>query len=367
MFRPLYKLTSTGATEQWQIFVRGDEFWTKHGQLNGAVTETKPTKCKKKNVGKINETTENEQAILEAQAKYDKKLKSGYKENIKDIAEFTFYKPMLAHKYEDYESKIGFPVYSNEKLDGQRCITSSNGMFSRSGEKINSCPFIFSALAPIFKLYPDMIIDGELYSHEYKHNFNSLMSLLRKQSPTLEEIEECKKYVKYHVYDFPRLDLDRGEEVNFYDRFKVGKQLLSQTPFTKIVNAVDINDIKELDFMLEQYLNNGYEGQIVRLNKPYENKRSKNLLKRKIFQDAEYKILSINEGLGDRQNTAASVTCITSDGKTFNAGIIGDLDYARQLLVSSGNVGKMATIVFFNLTPDGIPRFGKLKAIRDYE
>lgn len=367
MFKPLYKLTSTGATEQWQIFVHDNEFWTSHGQLNGAITETKPTKCKKKNVGKSNETSEGEQAILEAQAKYDKKLKSGYKEDIKDIAEFTFYKPMLAHKYKDYEDKIAFPVLSQPKLEGMRCVIKINGMFSRSGERINSCPFIFSALAPIFKLYPDMIIDGELYSHKYKNNFEDLMSFLRKQSPTLEEIGECQKYVEHHIYDFPRLDINRGEEVNFYDRFKIGKRLLSQTPYTKIVSTIDVNNIKELDLLEESYLSDGYEGQIVRLNKPYENKRSKNLLKRKRFQDDEYKILSFNEGVGDRSGTAASVTCITKEGKEFNAGVIGNLAYARQLLVDTSNVGKMVTIVFFNLTSDGIPRFGKLKAIRDYE
>lgn len=268
----------------------------------------------------------------------------------------------------DIEVKDNHNYFANNILvHNCRCVTSINGMFSRSGNKINSCPFILSALATIFKLYPDMIIDGELYSHEYKHNFNAIVSLLRKETPTLEETEECKKYIKYHIYDFPRLDLDRSEEVNFYDRFYIGERLFSQIPYTQLVKSLEVNDKQELDSMLECYLADGYEGQIVRLNKPYENKRSKNLLKRKIFQDAEYKILSFNEGLGDRQNTAASVTCITDEGKIFNAGIIGDLDYARQLLISSDNIGKMATIVFFNLTPDGIPRFGKLKAIRDYE
>lgn len=253
----------------------------------------------------------------------------------------------------DIEVKDNHNYFANNILvHNCRCVTSINGMFSRSGNKINSCPFILSALAPIFKLYPDMIIDGELYSHEYKHNFNAIVSLLRKETPTLEETEECKKYIKYHIYDFPRLDLDRSEEVNFYDRFYIGERLFSQIPYTQLVKSLEVNDKQELDSMLECYLADGYEGQIVRLNKPYENKRSKNLLKRKIFQDAEYKILSFNEGLGDRQNTAASVTCITDEGKIFNAGIIGDLDYARQLLISSDNIGKMATIVFFNLTPD---------------
>jgi hypothetical protein len=76
MFKTLYKLTSTGAIQQWQIFVSvNGHYWTRYGQVDGAIVETNPTKCKRKNVGKINETTEEEQAILEATSKYEKKLK----------------------------------------------------------------------------------------------------------------------------------------------------------------------------------------------------------------------------------------------------------------------------------------------------
>ena len=58
--------------------------------------------------------------------------------------------------------------------------------------------------------------------------------------------------------------------------------------------------MKELDEYYDTYMEFGYEGQIVRVNGPYENKRSKLLLKRKDFSDAEYLVIDINEGDGNR-------------------------------------------------------------------
>lgn len=367
MFKPLYKLTSTGAIQQWQIFVSVDGyFWTRYGQVDGAIVETNPTKCKRKNVGKINETTEEEQAILEAQSKYEKKLKEGYKEDINNVAEFTYYKPMLAKKWEDYEDKISFPVYSNPKYDGKRCIANKDGLFTRAGNRIHSCPFIFSALEPLFKLFPNMIIDGELYSHEHKDNFNEICSLTAKQDPSKEEIEECKKYIKYYVYDFPVINSKLTENHDFIDRFIIGQNLINGVNHVVLVKPIEVLNHSELDTLFNTLLEEGYEGQIVRVNGPYENKRSKYLLKRKIFQDDEYEVICFNEGVGDRAGTAASVTCITKNGDIFNAGIIGDVEYAAKLLEDNDlHTGSMATITFFNLTPSGIPRFGKFKSIRN--
>lgn len=211
-----------------------------------------------------------------------------------------------------------------------------------------------------------MVIDGELYSHEHKDDFNKICSLTAKQDPTPEEIEECKKYIKYYVYDFPVINSKLTEERDFIDRFIAGQALLSGINYTSLVKPVEVLNHSELDYIFERILEKGYEGQIVRLNGPYENKRSKYLLKRKIFQDDEYEIISFNEGVGDRAGTAASVTCITKNGDLFNAGIIGDMSYAEQLLKNNESyVGQLATIIFFNLTPGGIPRFGKFKTVRN--
>jgi DNA ligase-1 len=60
------------------------------------------------------------------------------------------------------------------------------------------------------------------------------------------------------------------------------------------------------------------------------------------------------------------VTLKLPDGRTFGAGVKGGVEVNRFLLSQKDKLpGKMATIVYQNLTPDGIPRFPVFKALRE--
>jgi DNA ligase-1 len=112
----------------------------------------------------------------------------------------------------------------------------------------------------------------------------------------------------------------------------------------------------------------GYEGQMIRINSKYENKRSKFLIKRKEFIDEEFEIIDILDGKGNREGLATKVIFKNKDGSTFDTGVIGNDEYTSSLLSNKLKyIGKKATVVYQNLTPDGAPRFGKMKIIRDYE
>jgi DNA ligase-1 len=111
----------------------------------------------------------------------------------------------------------------------------------------------------------------------------------------------------------------------------------------------------------------GYEGLMVRLDEKYENKRSNSLIKWKEMQDAEYELVDVLPGVGNHAHVAASVVCKIGD-KTFSAGMRGNRKFCGEFLANKDKyIGKPVTIIFQNLTPDGIPRFGKFKAVRDYE
>jgi len=117
-----------------------------------------------------------------------------------------------------------------------------------------------------------------------------------------------------------------------------------------------------------EYLQSEFEGGMVRLNEKYEFKRSTSLMKWKEFQDDEFLIIDVVDGDGNREGVAANVICQTKEGKLFGSGPLGSLEYCRQLLVDKSQIiGKMGTVVFQDYTPDGIPRFGKFKGVRDYE
>ncbi len=353
----IYKKTKTGATQEWTIEVVGNKYRTHSGQVGGAITINEWTICYGKNVGRANATTDKEQAMLEAVAKRTKKLESGYFENIKHINKQQYFEPMLASKWEDSKDKIQYPIFSQPKLDGIRCIVTKDGMFSRNGKPIISAPHIRESLDNVFDTYPDLILDGELYADKYANDFNKIVSLVKKTKPTDTDLKESKKNIQYWIYDIPSEDENFCERCYELDRL-FGIEMYSFTKHCVLVPTADCNNEDDVMELYGQYVNDGFEGQMLRLNKVYENKRSKSLMKHKSFVDEEYTILDIVEGEGNRTGTAGYMVFETEDGKRFKSNVKGTWEETAEMLKNKKKlIGKEATIKYFNLTPDGIPRF----------
>ena len=347
----IYKKTKTGATQEWTIEVSDNKYRTHSGQVGGQITTNAWTVVYGKNTGKANGTTDIEQALKEAIAKRTKKLESGYFEDVNNINEQQYFEPMLAAKWEDYKDKIQYPIYSQPKLDGIRCIVTKDGMFSRNGKPILSAPHIFESLQPLFDENPDLIFDGELYADKFANDFNKIVSLVKKTKPTDADLKESKKNIDYHIYDLPSVD----------DTFRVRYSTLCSLRLPKECIVVKTHIVKSEDIVMErygEYVEAGYEGQMLRLDSKYENKRSKTLLKHKSFVDEEYTILDICEGEGNRTGTAGYMVFETADGKPFKSNVKGTWEETAEMLKNKTQlIGKQATIKYFNLTPDGIPRF----------
>ena len=350
----IFKKTKTGATQEWTIEVVGNKYRTISGQTDGKKITNEWTICYGKNVGKSNETTDNEQAMLEAVAKRTKKLESGYFENIKHINKKQYFEPMLAAKWEDYKDKVEYPIWSQPKLDGIRCIVTKDGMFSRNGKPIISAPHIIESLSEMFEQNPDYIFDGELYCDKFANDFNKIVSLVKKTKPTDADLKESKKYIQYWIYDFPSHNGTFAERYNaLFNICESWNGNILKLVGTDIVENED--DVIEL---YEEYVEQGYEGQMLRLDREYQNKRSKNLLKHKSFMDDEYTILDIVEGEGNRTGTAGYMVFETEDGSKFKSNIKGSWEETAEMLKNKKKlIGKSATIQYFNLTPAGIPRF----------
>jgi DNA ligase-1 len=143
-----------------------------------------------------------------------------------------------------------------------------------------------------------------------------------------------------------------------YDLGILFSTYLNLHPYCRIVETYSCNNEDEVMELYGGYVEKGYEGQMLRTNGKYENKRSKNLLKHKSFVDDEYTILDIVEGEGNRTGTAGYMVFETIDGKPFKSNVKGTWDETAEMLKSKKKlIGKQATIKYFNLTPDGIPRF----------
>ena len=91
-------------------------------------------------------------------------------------------KPMLAYKAGIKPIDFSEQVYIQPKLDGVRCLFTKDGAFSRTGKQFMNVKHIENELQPLFSDYPNLILDGELYNHALKNDFEKIISLVRKQS-----------------------------------------------------------------------------------------------------------------------------------------------------------------------------------------
>jgi len=355
----LYKRAVNGKTLEWEIEVKDNCFRTISGYTDGIKTVSEWTCCEAKNVGKKNATTAEQQALAEATAMHRKRIETGSFETISEIDTPVYFKPMLAHDYNDYKDKIKFPIYSQPKLDGIRCIVRVDGMWSRNGKQIISAPHIYESLKPLFEANPDLILDGELYAEKDVADFNTIISCVRKTKPTTADLETSKK-IQYWIYDMP------SEEDIFFERMlKLNRMELPECCVT--VDTHIMYKENDISIYYKAYMKQGYEGQMLRTNSYYENKRSKSLLKHKSFVDAEFKILGVEEGKGNHAGKVGRLN-FEINGKPFDAAVNGDWEYIERLWHSrEGLIGKVATVKYFELTEDGIPRFPKVIAIRDFE
>ena len=346
----LYSRSTTGKVCTWEIEISQNKYRTISGFEGMKMTTSDWTVCETKTY-----CSAEEQTIKEATAIHRKKMEKGSFENIKDIDDETYFEPMLANKWEDYKVKVKYPIYSQPKLDGIRCIVKKDGMWSRNGKHIISAPHIFEALKHMFESNPGLILDGELYADKFANDFNAICSLVKKTKPTKQDLKESAEKIEYHIYDVPSVN------TGFLARY--GYLILLFLPkCCKVVKTSPCENEAQINGLYETYMNQGYEGQMLRLDLPYENKRSKSLLKHKSFVDSEFVIKGVIEGKG---KLTGKVGKLVFEG--FDSAVNGSHEYLEQLFNDKTLVGKKATVKYFDLTPAGEPRFPKVTAIRDYE
>ena len=400
----LYKRDKKGKVRAWSIEHDAVSYWTISGIYpDGKMTKTAPTFVEQKNVGKANETSLEQQVLNEVASKIQYQIDQGFTYEIP--TEEKRFEVSLANKYQDRQEKgkLDFPYFVEPKLDGVRCyikmVDGDIRMFSRKHKEFVSCPHIVTNefVQKFFEMYPDAILDGELYNHDLKDDFNKIVSLVKKSKPKAEDLEESAKLVQYHCFDSyypsePQLiyterktrllnilhqydwvghhlyDVSKGcfylVGVGWVHYFSGGWKLV-------VPDAVDSETLVE--HYIERIVEHGYEGIMLKKDVPYFFGRSFDMLKYKKFFDKEFKIVDFEEGNGNLVGIAAAVICETEDGQTFKAGVMGTQDYARDLFTNKDLFkGKMATIVYQALTPmkdgkGGVPRFGKMREIRNYE
>lgn len=286
----------------------------------------------------------------------------------------THFKPMLAHKFDNKRVDWSKPVFIQPKLDGIRCIMKSDGCYSRNGKKFMNVQHLYTkTIKELFKQNPLLVLDGELYNHDLRDNFEKIVSLVRKQKPTSDDRKEARKLIQYHVYDYcmavnNKLNLLESD-MNRYE--KRMHQLVCTDMYGKHIRYVPARGVHSLDKAKEihnDFLQQGYEGSILRLDGPYKCGRSYDLMKFKDFSDTEAKIVSWVEGKGKRRGTIGKFIAVDSDGIRFGMPVMDKFEYLQKNFKAMQDwVGKTATFTYFERTRAGSYRHPLFKAIRDYE
>jgi len=349
----LYKKDTKGKIRYLDITSFGDQIIQKSGVL-GTTKEIKHSKiAKPKNIGKSNETTSEQQAQIEVESIILSKLQEGYFQSIKEAENEVIILPMLAKSYDDEKHKIDWDnCWIQPKLDGMRCLAhiTKDGkvtLVSRDGRTIENMHHIEVELSNI-KL--DIILDGELYLHGL--SFQENMKLIKKY-----RTGETEK-IRYNVYD-----------VVSDNNFNIRHEIIRSIRFDRINHCdlvtthkiINEHQLKEIHI---SHIGSGFEGTMVRWGlKPYKlNGRSENLLKYKDFKDLDAVIIDIEPG---EQRPEWGIPVLKFGDKIFKAGLRFSHEDRKEFLSNKNNyIGKTATIRYFELTDDGIPRFPIMVGIR---
>jgi len=385
----------------WEIYVIDNNIYRKSYQEGGKIREFPPSEIKGKNIGKKNETTDQEQALFEAYTMWTKKQTQGYTngsvttpstdsttpttmvnastEKSGQTQQCPFL-PMLANKFTERKHHLKYPYGVSRKLDGVRVITSppagSNTkdvfLYSRMGKPFSFLDNIRMSLKLLLQGNPNIAIDGELYSHSLP--FNAISGAVR----TKKKKSEYDDRIELWIFDLVDMTNDKTKQMGYEDRMRLLKQLENNynsrggTENLKFVYFDLCMNHDQIEQYHKQYIEEGFEGIMCRnLLAPYQPKtRSNDLLKYKDFLDEEFVISGAKPGVGTEKG--AIVFECTCPAGVFDVRPRGSIQSRQEMYMNKSKyIGKKLT-VRYQATGDqseesGIPRFPVGIDVRDYE
>ena len=233
----------------------------------------------------------------------------------------------------------------SEKYDGVRALWDGKTLRFRSGRTVNA-PDWFIAKLPSEKL------DGELWLA--RGAFERLSGYVRKSSP----LDEDWQQIKYMVFELP------GGAGTFADRVARIREIVDNAKWPQLV-AVEqfrVVDRAALKRKLDQVVNGGAEGLMLHLaDATYVTGRSDVLLKLKLLQDTEAKVVEHLPGKGKYVGQMGALRLEMPDGRRFNIGT-GFSDATRQ---KPPLIGTIITYTYRGLTNKGTPRFASYLRVRE--
>ena len=352
-------VASTGEPKYWRMYVGEDNgdivTYTESWRLSKGV-ETKrvfsiPSVVKGKNLLRANATDDIAQAKFEMKSAYDKR-------NHRVTTELI--RPVLAHKYQERGKSIIFPAVVQPKFDGVRRLYNTElGGWSRECKR-------FADHVDDHLLFEtgDYIVDGEFMLPRKDYSLQETGSATRRY-------QESSKLLQYHIYN---LIIPDDLKASFKTRRMILKDMFrKQNMPTQVFRVANhyVNDEAEMLAKHLEFVNDDWEGTMIyNIDAPYDvNKRSVNLQKYKNFDEDEFECIDIVEGNGSSSGCATFVL-LAHNGKKFNCDPKGKKSLRQQYFQEKEEIiGEKVTVRYPSnqFTADGIPKFGKVAAVRNYE
>ena len=382
-YTELYKLSKTGKPQVYMLSIIDlapsqidcYALVTEKGFVDGAMQIDEEEFTEGKNLGRSNETTAKQQALVTLNSKKNKLLDKGYKEipDGENVLEFLRKtdgtdatgnrKPMLAQDDESYIKGDGF---AQRKYDGIRSFNfisiAKIIQSSKNGKLQKNLTHLIPYLKEFLRLYPgEWYMDSEIYNH--KGSFQKILSSVqRSQSST--------NLLGLRIYDLipgDNLTLKQGDRMRLLRRIR--RETKEMEWPLEFVQTLRVRNLAQVAKLRKKWIKEGFEGAMFRTEEGhYEfGRRSYFLIKSKEFNEDEFEIMGAEEATGRDIGTAVFLLK-AKNGRWFNARPMGDRKLRKYYLINIKKlIGKMGTVKYQGLSDEGIPRFPVFKAVRNYE
>lgn len=372
----LYGVSRLGKIKQWQAKVEIDEYSRptiiiESGYVGGKIRAMPKLVTKGKNIGKSNETTPFDQAVLQIQSQWNGKRDENYEPEIMDPNNYTprLMLPQLAKGVD--KGKIIYPCFIQPKLNGV-CdlaeVYSSNFRddtilhHSRGGHTFNTLTHLDQWISKINAPSP---IHGELYYHGWS---------LQKIGGYTKKMRPDQHLLEYWLYDMAWIGPTFEQRIQWLvDVLKYITRNFPECPI-KLTPTQIVFNYTEAKIFHDKCVQDGFEGAMLK-NKAgiyMFQYNSNDIEKLKAYQDSEFEIIGGKEGTGT-DTECIIYRCITENGGKFDARPRGTVEDRKEMLINLPNdLGKMLTVRYAELSDDGIPLQpvgvpAEAEAVRDYE
>lgn len=245
-----------------------------------------------------------------------------------------------------YRSDLNLERYwVSEKYDGIRAYWNGQQFLSRQGLPIEA-PAWFTAGWPAYAM------DGELWAG--RGQFAKVQSIVAQG----RKDEAAWQQLRYMVFDLP------GHSGPFTQRHRALQRTVAQLqqPWVQAVPQWTVQDHAALMRQLREMTRQGAEGLMLRrMDTPYRAGRSDDLIKLKLFEDAEAIVIGHIPGKGKYQGMTGALLVQTADGLRFRIGSgLSDADRANP-----PPIGSTITYRYNGTHPSGVPRFARFWRVRE--